>query len=365
MKVPFNNLSKLHSPLIPELTTAFQKALDESTFIGGQAVKEFETSFSSILDISRTISCGNGTDALYIALKALGCGPGKEVITTALSWISTSEAITQTGATPVFCDIKSDTFNIDPDLIGRLITEKTVGIIPVHLYGHSCDLDAIMKIANANNLWIVEDCAQAHLTTYQGRPVGSFGNLSTFSFYPGKNLGALGDAGCIVTDDNDLADWCYLYSKHGGKGIHKFEGINSRMDTLQANFLNIKLPYLKEWTSKRRSIAASYSAKLSSIPSLTTPIQHPNSVDSYHLYTIRAEKRSSLRSYLKDRNIDTLINYACPLPLLPAYSYLKPLRHNFKNAIKATEELLCLPMHPHLTDSEIDYVTTSISDFYS
>ena len=265
MKIPFVDLHAQYLAIKAEIDSAIAEVIAQSAFIRGRHVDAFEQAWARTLKVKHCVSCANGTDALYIAMRGLGLKTGDEVITTAHSWIATSETITQAGGRVVFCDTQEDTFNIDPRLIEARITKATVGIIPVHLCGQPADMDEIMAIAKKHNLWVIEDCAQAHLATYKGRLVGTFGNAATFSFYPGKNLGAYGDAGCIVTNDDTLADWTATFARHGGKGEHVMEGINSRMDGLQAAILNVKLPHLPAWTTARRRVAARYNDLLSGI----------------------------------------------------------------------------------------------------
>src|SRR6266850_963374 len=258
MPVPYADLQLQYQTIKSEIDAAIASVIRDNAFIRGSYVDAFEREFAGAVDIQRCVSCANGTDALYLALAALKVRSGDEVITTAHSWISTSAMITHAGANVVFVDTDDSTFTIDPAAIEAAITPRTVGIIPVHLYGQPADMDAIMAIARKHKLWVMEDCAQAHLARYQGKLVGTFGQVATFSFYPGKNLGAYGDAGCIVTNDDQLADWMGTFARHGGKGEHIMEGINSRMDGLQATILNVKLPYLLAWTDARRRVAARY-----------------------------------------------------------------------------------------------------------
>src|SRR3979409_2507011 len=247
MPVPFADLQLQYRTIKGEIDAAIAAVIRDNAFIRGPYVEAFEQQFASAVDVKHCVSCANGTDALYLAMAALKVQPGDEVITTAHSWISTSAMITHAGATVVFCDTDGTTFTIDPAAIEAAITPRTVGIIPVHLYGQPADMDVIMAIARKHNLWVIEDCAQAHLARYKGQQVGTFGEAATFSFYPGKNLGAMGDAGCIVTRDEKLADYMTMYARHGGKGNHQIEGINSRMDGLQAAILNVKLKHIAEW----------------------------------------------------------------------------------------------------------------------
>src|SRR5438093_3578790 len=282
MKVPFVDLHAQYLSIKTEINSAIAQVITQSAFIRGKHVDAFEQAWAETLKVKHCISCANGMDALYIVMRGLGVKTGDEVITTAHSWIATSETITQAGGRVVFCDTQEDTFNIDPRLIEAKITKATVGIIPVHLAGQPADMDDIMAIAKKHNLWVIEDCAQAHLATYKGGLVGTFGNAATFSFYPGKNLGAYGDAGCIVTNDDSLADWMAAFARHGGKGEHVMEAISSRMDGLQAAILNAKLPHLPAWTQARRRLAARYDELLSGIDFLTTPKVGDERTHVYH-----------------------------------------------------------------------------------
>ena len=362
-KIPFNDLSLHHRRLQPGLSQAIERVIGNSAFIRGPEVDLFEENFSRAIGTKHCISCANGTDALYIVMRGLGLNPGDEVITTAHSWISTSETITQAGGTVVFCDTQDSTFTIDPQRIEGLIGPRTVGIIPVHLYGQPADMDQIMAIARKHSLWVIEDCAQAHLAEYRGKTVGTFGHAATFSFYPGKNLGALGDAGCIVTNDGQLAEWCALYARHGGKGNHVIEGINSRLDGIQAAVLNVKLPHLPAWTAARRKHAAAYTSLLSRLEEVVVPRETADTEHVYHLYVVRSGRRDELRSYLKQNGIGTVINYPKALPFYPAYSRLGHRPDNFPVAAKHQNEILSLPIYPEMQREQIDYVCDKIAAF--
>ena len=357
MKVPFVDLHAQYLGIKAEIDSAIGEVIAQSAFIRGKHVDTFEQAWAQTLKVKHCISCANGTDALYIAMRGLGIKAGDEVITTAHSWIATSETITQTGGRVVFCDTQADTFNIDPPLIEAKITKATVGIIPVHLCGQSADIDEIMRIAKKHNLWVIEDCAQAHLATYKGRLVGTFGNAATFSFYPGKNLGAYGDAGCIVTNDDALANWTATFARHGGKGEHVMEGINSRMDGLQAAILNVKLPHLPAWTTARRRVAARYNELLSGIDSLTTPKVGSDRTHVYHLYVVASDQRDSLKKALTDSEITTSLNYPKALPFYPAYAYLGHKSADFPVAYRNQSRILSLPIFPEMTNEMIEYVT--------
>ena len=357
MKVPFVDLHAQYLGIKAEIDSAIGEVIAQSAFIRGKHVDTFEQAWAQTLKVKHCISCANGTDALYIAMRGLGIKAGDEVITTAHSWIATSETITQTGGRVVFCDTQEGTFNIDPRLIEAKITKATVGIIPVHLCGQSADIDEIMRIAKKHNLWVIEDCAQAHLATYKGRLVGTFGNAATFSFYPGKNLGAYGDAGCIVTNDDALANWTATFARHGGKGEHVMEGINSRMDGLQAAILNVKLPHLPAWTTARRRVAARYNELLSGINSLTTPKVGSDRTHVYHLYVVASDQRDSLKKALTDSEITTSLNYPKALPFYPAYAYLGHKSADFPVAYRNQSRILSLPIFPEMTNEMIEYVT--------
>jgi dTDP-4-amino-4,6-dideoxygalactose transaminase len=297
-----------------------------------------------------------------IAIKALVIKSGDEVITTAFSWIATSAAITMAGGKVVFCDIEKDGFNIDPEQIRKKITKKTVGIIPVHLYGIPADMEKIMKIAKQNNLWVIEDCAQAHLADIKGKKVGNFGSFGTFSFFPGKNLGALGDAGCLVTNNKKLAIKARLIANHGGKGRHLLEGVNSRLDTIQASFLNIKIKYAKTEALKRINNSKIYFDELKNNKKILLPIISNLNFNVFHQYVIRSKKRNLLKKYLLKKNIETQIHYKKILPLLPAYKK-KNKKKFFRNALKASNEVLCLPISTEIDSKNIKSITNSINKF--
>jgi dTDP-4-amino-4,6-dideoxygalactose transaminase len=356
MKVPFVDLHAQYLAIKAEIDSAIAEVIAQSAFIRGRHVDAFEQAWAQTIKVKHCVSCANGTDALYIAMRGLGLRTGGEVITTAHSWIATSETITQAGGRVVFCDTQEDTFNIDPRLIETKITKATVGIIPVHLCGQPADMDEIMAIAKKHNLWVIEDCAQAHLATYKGRLVGTFGNAATFSFYPGKNLGAYGDAGCVVTNDDALADWTATFARHGGKGEHVMEGINSRMDGLQAAILNVKLPHLPAWTTARRRVATRYNELLSGIDNLTPPKVGDDRAHVYHLYIVVTDKRDLLKKALADCEITTSLNYPKALPFYPAYAYLGHTPTDFPVACRNQSRILSLPIFPEMTDEMIEYV---------
>jgi len=365
MKIPFVDLHAQYLTIKHEIDRAIADVIAESAYIRGRQVDAFEQAWARTLGVKRCVSCANGTDAIYIALRGLGLRPGDEVITSAHSWISTSETITQAGGRVVFCDTDEETFTIDPVEIEAKITPATVGIIPVHLYGQAADMGAIMAIARKHNLWVIEDCAQAHLARYNGQLVGTFGNVATFSFYPGKNLGAYGDAGCIVTSDDRLADWMATFARHGGKGDHIMEGINSRMDGLQAAILNAKLPHLPAWTAARRRVAACYNELLEDVGDVITPTVESDRDHVYHLYVIRTENRDALREHLSEAGISTVLNYPKALPFYPAYAYLGHVSKDFPVAYFNQSRILSLPIYPEMPEETITHVVNVISHFWS
>ena len=365
MKIPFVDLHAQYLTIKQEIDSAIADVIAQSAYIRGPHVDLFEDAWARTLGVKRCVSCANGTDAIYIALRGLGLKRGDEVITSAHSWISTSETITQAGGRVVFCDTDEETFTIDPADIERKITPATVGIVPVHLYGQAADMGAIMAIARKHNLWVLEDCAQAHLASYKGQLVGTFGNVATFSFYPGKNLGAYGDAGCVVTNDDRLADWMTTFARHGGKGDHVMEGINSRMDGLQAGILNAKLPHLPAWTAARRRVAACYNELLEDVGDVITPTVKSDRDHVYHLYVIRTENRDALREHLSQAGISTVLNYPKALPFCPAYAYLGHVPKNFPAAYFNQSRILSLPIYPEMPEEAITHVANVISQFWS
>jgi len=364
MKVPFVDLYAQYLSIKPEIDAAIAEVIAQSAFIRGGHVEKFEQAWAATLGMRHCISCANGTDALYITMRGLGLKPGDEVITTAHSWISTTETITQAGGRVVFCDTNNDTFTIDPALIEAKITPRTVGIIPVHLYGQPCDMDVIMAIARKHSLWVIEDCAQAHLARFGGKLVGTFGNAATFSFYPGKNLGAYGDAGCIVTNDDRLADWTATFARHGGKGEHVIEGVNSRMDGLQGAVLNAKLPHLAAWIAARRRVAAAYDRLLYGVGDVVIPKIGAQRDHVYHLYVIRTGRRDALKKHLADAGIATVLNYPKALPFYPAYDYLKHTTADFPVAYANQSRILSLPIFPEMSDEMIAYVVDQIKSHF-
>ena len=366
MNIPFVDLKTQYLALKSEIDAAIHSVIERTAFIRGPHVEEFERSFATKYGVKHCVSCANGTDAIYITLKSIGIGPGDEVITVANSWISTSETITQTGAKPVFVDIEPDYYHIDPQKIEEKITPKTKAIIPVHLFGQAARIDDIRKICEKHNLFLIEDCAQAHFATYQSRKVGTFGIAGTFSFYPGKNLGAYGDAGAIITNDDGLAIKALMFANHGSprKHVHEMEGINSRMDGIQAAILSVKLKYIDKWNLARNENALTYNRLLAGIDQVQIPKIRENSVHIFHLYVIRTEKRDELAGFLNSKGIETGIHYPTALPFMPAYKYVGHQPNDFPVAHKYQGEIISLPMFPELKDDQIEYIANSIREFY-
>lgn len=365
MTIPFVDLHAQYLSIKSEIDAAIAEVIAQSAFIRGPQVEKFEKAWAEALGVKHCVSCANGTDALYIAMRGLDVKPGDEIITTAHSWISTSETITLAGGRVVFCDTDDKTFTIDPALIEEKITPATVGIIPVHLYGQPADMDPIMAIARKHKLWVIEDCAQAHMAQYKGRGVGTFGDVATFSFYPGKNLGAYGDAGCATTNDDRLADWMTTFARHGGKGEHVMEGICSRMDGLQAAILNVKLPHLADWIEARRRVAARYNDLLNGVGDVVTPKVAPDRDHVYHLYVIRTGKRDALRKHLTDAGVATVLNYSKALPFYPAYAYLGHVPEDFPVAFANQSRILSLPIYPEMEKDMIGFVVDHINSFFT
>lgn len=320
----------------------------------------FEREFAAMIGATHCVSCANGTDALYIALRALGASIGDEVITTAHTWISTSEVISQVGAEVVFCDTDEKTFNIDPDLIEAKITPRTKGIIVVHLCGQPANVDRIRQIADKHGMWLIEDCAQAHLASLGNKTVGTFGDIATFSFYPGKNLGAMGDAGCVVTDKAELAEWMTLFARHGGKGNHVIEGINSRLDGLQAAILRVKLPHLPRWTLERQQAASIYGELFEGVEEVDVPLVEPGRSHVYHLYMIRLANRDLVQKKLSEAGVQTSVNYSRALPFYDAYKHLGLAESDFPNAFLNQNRILSLPIYPGITLDQQQYVVSGV-----
>ncbi len=366
MFIPFVDLKSQYKSLKKQIDTAIESVLKESSFIGGKYVEKFETEFAKLYGVNYCVSVANGTDSLYIILKMLGIGQGDEVITVVNSWISSSETISQTGAKPVFVDIDPNYNTINEKLIEKAITSRTKAIMPVHLQGQMCNMDVIMSIAEQYNLHVIEDCAQSHFSEFKGQRAGTFGIAGSFSFYPGKNLGAYGDAGCIITNNEEFAIKCRMFARHGAikKHNHIIEGINSRMDAIQAAILCVKLPEILDWTNSRVQNAKLYDKYLKEEKNVICPQVRENTLHSFHLYVIRVKERERLMSYLKDNGIETAIHYPVALHNMQAYKYLGHVPENFPIANKYQDEILSLPMYPELSEEQIIFISQIIKKFF-
>jgi len=365
MKIPFVDLKSQYQSIKDDIDHAISGVIENAAFIGGEVVSNFEEEFAKAYGVKNCVSVANGTDSLYIIMKMLGIGEGDEVITVANGWISSSETITQTGAKPVFVDIDPTFYSMNETLVEKLITQRTKAIMPVHLHGQMCDMDAIMKIAEKYGIHVIEDCAQSHFSEFKGIKAGLRGIAASFSFYPGKNLGAYGDAGCIITNDDYLAEKCKMFARHGAlkKHQHLIEGVNSRLDGLQAAILSVKLKLIGAWTEKRIVNAAYYSNNLHGVHGITIPAVRPETVHTFHLYVIRTQLRDALAQYLKTKGIETAIHYPNALPNLVAYKHLGYQPSDFPIASEYQNQILSLPMYPELSKKMIDYVTDSIKEF--
>lgn len=350
-----------------EMDRSIAAVLTKAQFIGGEPVKQFEQAFAEKLSATHCISTGNGTDSLFLILKALNLKAGDEVITPAFSCIPSAETISLAGATPVFCDVDSRYYTIDPDQVKKKITSRTKAVIAVHLYGQAAPVIELKKICDQHNLFLIEDCAQGHLTKDGSAFAGTVGVAGAFSFYPTKNLGAYGDAGCIVTGDSTLAERVRRLRNHGAlvKDDHELEGTNSRMDTLQAAILNVKLNYLEQWNVRRHELAHNYIQQLGDVSQIQLPAERPYTTHTHHLFCIRTKQRENLQKHLTGQGIETLIHYPKGLPFTPAYKHLNHSEQDFPVTASLQNEVLSLPLYPELTHQELDYVATTIRQYFS
>lgn len=367
MKVPFVDLKAQYLSIQSEIDAAIKDVVDNTAFIGGKHLSGFEEEFAKFCNASNCVGVANGTDALYIALTALGIGAGDEVIVPANTFVATSEAVSNTGAKVVFVDCDPTTYNITPETINPAISSATKAIIPVHLFGQPTDLPPIVAVCKEHKIRVVQDCAQAHGSTLHGKPLSVYGDVLCFSFYPGKNLGAYGDAGAIVTNDDDIAKKARMYANHGriSKYDHEFEGVNSRLDGIQAAVLRAKLPHLRDWTAVRRRNAELYNNLLDNVAEVTTPGVLEGAAHVYHLYVVRAQKRDELKQFLAGKGIATGIHYPTSLPNLTAYKYLHHAEGDFPVASDNQSTILSLPMYPELSEEMIQFVHSSIVEFYT
>jgi dTDP-4-amino-4,6-dideoxygalactose transaminase len=361
MEIPFVDLGAQYASIKNEVDRALHKVLGATTFVGGEEVALFESNFASYCGVKHAVGVANGTDALRLALKALDIGPGDEVITVAHTFIATAAAITMAGARPVFVDIDPDTYTIDVSQIESAITPQTKAIIPVHIYGQPADMGRILEIAQKRSLYVIEDAAQAHGAEYNGKRVGSVGDIGCFSFYPGKNLGAYGDGGAITTNNDQIAERIMLLRDHGriSKYEHAVVGFNSRLDTVQAAVLNVKLRHLDKWNYQRQRAATWYNAMLSQM-GIRTPPCRAGSTHVYHLYVIEMENREILQSRLKAAGISSGVHYPIPLHLQPALARLGYGTGDFPHSERAAQRIISLPIFPELTREQKHHVINTI-----
>ena len=367
MKIPFVDLKSQYNAIKHEIDTAIHQVLGCCAFAGGPFVENFEKAFADFCGCCHAIGVGSGTEALWLSLLALGIGPGDEVITVPNTFFATTEAINLCGAEPVFVDIDETTYTMNPDFLENAITPKTKAIIPVHIFGQMADMDPIMKIARAKGLFVIEDACQAHGAEYKGQPAGTIGDAGCFSFYPGKNLGAYGEAGAIVTNDSELAHKISTLRDHGQskKYHHERIGCNARMDGMQGAILSVKLKHLRKWNEARKINARTYDALINGGDGITLPKRADFNHHVYHIYALRTKNRDKLIGHLASHNIQTGIHYPIPLHRQRAYQYLDLGTRSFPVSEACAEEFISLPMYPELTEDQIGYVSNKINDYIS
>lgn len=364
MRIPFVTFVPMERELDKELRAAFTRVFENSWYIDGAEDKAFEKAFAEYCNADYCVGCGNGLDALMLSLKALGIGAGDEVIVPSNTFIATVLAVTYVGATPVLVEPDINTFNINPSLIEEKITDKTKAIMPVHLYGQACDMDAIMAIAKKYNLFVIEDCAQAHGATYKGKTIGTFGDAAGFSFYPGKNLGALGDAGAVVTNNKETADKLRALGNYGSdyKYHHIYQGTNSRLDELQAAFLSAKIPFMDKMNENRRQIAKKYLEGINN-PNVILPYVMPENEHVWHVFAIRSNRRDELAAYLGEKEIGVNKHYPIPIHMQECYKELGIKEGELPIAEEISATQLSLPLYYGMTDEEVEYVINCINQF--
>ncbi|MHC4077525.1 MAG: DegT/DnrJ/EryC1/StrS family aminotransferase [Planctomycetota bacterium] len=362
MKIPLVDLTAQRRTIASEIQTAMDAVIADTAFVNGPYVARFEAEFADYCAARHAIGVGNGTDAIRIALWACGVGAGDEVICPSHTFMATAEAISQTGALPVFAEIDADTLLMDPAAVAALVTNKTKAIVPVHLYGQPCDMGGIMEIAREHDLRVVEDCAQAHGARFEGKPVGTFGEAGTFSFFPGKNLGAYGDGGAVITDNADIERRVRLYKNHGreGKFEHEYIGLNSRLDGLQAAILSAKLVHLGDWTKARQRVAAQYDLLFADSPGIRCISRADNIEHSYHLYVVRIRERDQVLAILKAAGIGAGIHYPLPCHRQPAFAGGRARWGELALTDEVVGEIVSLPIYPEITEEQIRYVADTL-----
>ena len=366
MAVPIIDLRAQYRPLGSEIRSAIKDVLDGMQLFLGENVQAFEREFAAYSGARFGIGVGSGTDALLVALRALGIGSGDEVITSSHTFVATAEAIALAGARPVFVDIDPETYALDPNKVESAINQRTRAIMPVHLYGHPADMDPLLDIARSRGLRVIEDVSQAHGAQYLGRRVGSIGDVGCFSFYYTKNLGAYGEAGMVVTSDDAIAEKARVIRDHGSasKYVHESVGLNSRLDEIQAAILRVKLPHLDEWNDSRRALAQMYHERLATLP-VSLPAESPDVWHVFHLYVIRTPDRDSLQAWLQGRGIATRIHYPIPVHRQAAYRFCGSRPGTLPETEKAAQEILSLPMYPELEPAQVEEVASAIHEFFS
>jgi len=366
MKIPFLDLKRQYDAIKSEVDLAIQEVLDTCSFVLGKQVSNFETAFSLAHSVKHSVGLSSGTDANHLSLWTLDVGPGDEIILPANTFAATAWAATLCGARPIFVDSHEQSYNLDPVKVEAAVTLKTKAIVAVHLYGQPADLDPLAEIAASHNSYLVEDAAQAHLAEYKGRKVGGIGIAAAFSFYPGKNLGAYGEAGALTTNDDSIAENARMFRDQGQsrKYYHDSYGHNYRMEAIQGAVLSVKLKYLPQWTERRRAVAAKYREMLQDVDQIVLPKEMPYAKHVYHLFVIRAQQRDDLRVFLEQKEVDTGLHYPIPLHLQKAFQHLGYKRGDFPVAEKLADDILSLPIYPELTTQQIEYVCDCIREFY-
>jgi len=366
MKVPYFDLKAQTRAIRADLDRAIAAQLDECSFCLGPAVSDFEKNFAAYCDAEHAVGFNSGTSALHVALRILDAKPGDEVITTPMTFVATSWAIVYTGAKPVFVDVDPLTANIDPAKVEAAITPRTIAVMPVHLYGQPCDLDPLLEVCRKHSLPLIEDAAQAHGARYKGKKIGTFGAMSGFSFYPGKNLGACGEAGALVTNSEPYARRAKALREHGStqRYYHDEIGYNYRMEGIQGAVLGVKLAHLDAWTKRRREIAHRYHAKLKGLP-LTLPIEPDYAESVYHLYVIRHPDRDKIRDHLTACEVGTALHYPLPVHLQKCFDYLGHQKGDFPGAEGIADQCLSLPIYPEMSDEQVDHAADSLRSYFS
>jgi dTDP-4-amino-4,6-dideoxygalactose transaminase len=364
--IPFLDLVAQHRALEDELVAAFRRVLQTAGFVGGPELAAFEAELAAFTGSPGAVAVNSGTDALRFAYMTLGIRPGDEVLTVPNTFIATTEALTQAGATLRFVDVTDRTLTMDPPAAEAAIGPRTVGLVPVHLYGQPADMDPLLALAQKHGLWVVEDAAQAHGATYRGRSAGTLGTLGAFSFYPGKNLGACGEGGAVVGAEPAHLETVRRLREHGQsrKYYHETEGYNGRMDAIQAAFLRVKLRHLPAWNAGRRRVAAWYREALAEVPEVRLPVEAPYATHVWHLFVIQAERRDVLQAHLTAHGVGTGLHYPVPLHLQNAYRHLGLGRGAFPVTEQAAEQILSLPMFPELSQEQVEHVADLIRAFY-